>query len=103
MIDTSLNSYNKEQGVLLMTTLKNKVRPFYARIIKRSFSTSLVMAALATLSACDAPNVDVAAQDEKAAKTAARLLNPDDCAPTGLLSSWNTQQHLLNDVHPRHL
>ncbi len=70
MIDTPLYSYNKEQGVLLMTTLKNKVSPFYARIIKRSFSTSLVMAALATLSACDASNVDVAAQDEKAAKTA---------------------------------
>ena len=69
MIDIPLYSYNKEQGVLLMTTLKNKVRPFYARIIKRSFSTSLVMAALATLSACDAPNVDVAAQDEKAAST----------------------------------
>ena len=75
MIDTSSYSYNKEQGVLLMTTLKNKVSPFYARIIKRSFSTSLVMAALATLSACDAPNVDVVAQDEKAAKTAASTVS----------------------------
>ena len=36
---------------------------------------ALVMAALATLSACDAPNVDVAAQDEKAAKTAASTVS----------------------------
>ena len=56
--------------MLLMTTFKNKLSPFYARIIKRSFSTSLVMAALATLSACDEPNVDVAAQDEKTVITA---------------------------------
>ncbi|WP_334021502.1 hypothetical protein [Alteromonas sp. S015] len=54
----------------MMTKLKNKASPFYARIIKRSFSTSLVMAALTTLSACDAPNAEVAAQDEDANKTA---------------------------------
>ena len=71
MIDKPLGSYEKEQGVLLMTKLKNKVSPFCVRIIKRSFSTSLVMAALATLSACDSPNVDIAAHDEKTAETAA--------------------------------
>ena len=52
-----------------MIRLKSKANPFYARIIKRSFSTSLVMAALTTLSACDAPNADVAAQDEEVNKT----------------------------------
>ena len=70
MIDTSLISYNKEQEVLLMTKLKTKINPFCARVIKRSFSTSLVMAALATISACDANNVDVVAHDEKATEKA---------------------------------
>ncbi|CAB9492442.1 conserved protein of unknown function [Alteromonas macleodii] len=70
MIDTPLISYNKEQEVLLMTKLKNKASPFCARVTKRSFSTSLVMAALATLSACDATNVDVVAHDVKATEKA---------------------------------
>ena len=60
--------------MLLMTKLKNKASPFYARIIKRSFSTSLVMAALATLSACDAPNDDVAAQNANTPKTATNTI-----------------------------
>ena len=75
MIDTPLNSYNKEQGVLLMTKFKNKVSSFCARIIKRSFSTSLVMAALATLSACDATDIDMAAQKDKATKTTASAVS----------------------------
>ena len=66
MIDTLPTSYNKEQEVLLMTKLKSKTNPFCAQVMKRSFSTSLVMAALATLSGCDATNIDVVAHDEKA-------------------------------------
>ncbi|WP_256253870.1 hypothetical protein [Alteromonas sp. V450] len=58
-----------------MITFKNKVSPSRARIVKRSFSTSLVMAALATLSACDSPNVDDAVQGEKTAKTAASTVS----------------------------
>ena len=75
MIDRPLGSHNKEQEVLLMTKFKNKVSLFCARIIKRSFSTSLVMAALATLSACDATDIDMAAQKEKATKTTASAVS----------------------------
>ena len=60
--------------MLLMTKLKNKASPFYARIIKRSFSTSLAMAALATLSACDALNDDVTAQNANTPKTATNTI-----------------------------
>ena len=70
MIDTLPTSYNKEQEVLLMTKLKSKTNPFCAQVMKRSFSTSLVMAALATLSACDATNIDVVAHDETATEKA---------------------------------
>jgi len=36
----------------------SKLSSFYSRVIKRSFSTSLVMAALATLAACDGSHIN---------------------------------------------
>ena len=36
----------------------SKLSSFHSRVIKRSFSTSLVMAALATLAACDGSHIN---------------------------------------------
>lgn len=64
MIDCSVVIFAMEQEVSMMTQLESKAGSCYERIVKRSFSTSLVMAALATLCACESSSENVEAQIE---------------------------------------
>lgn len=55
-----------------MTKMKSNRHSFYARIIRRSFSTSLIMAALTTLSACESAKINADAQPASSAKTSSQ-------------------------------
>lgn len=75
MIDCSIVIFAMEQEVSMMIQLENKAGSYHERIVKRSFSTSLVMAALATLCACESSSENVEAQTEIPTEAHSPFLN----------------------------